>query len=202
MHLQRKITVNGEVLAYSARVGYMPLRNATTGQAEAHLFYTCYAKDGVTETSVRPLMFFLGGAPGVATAWQELGGLGPKRMKWASDGTAGLPPYEWVENPQTLLTQADLVFVNPVGTAFSRPDQPFRGPSFWSTSADLASLGEFVRSFLNTNTRRNSQLILAGEDFGTARVGGFGRLPQRTSDPGSWRGAAFDDHERRCGRRR
>ena len=46
----QKITVNGEALAYTARVGYMPLRNATTGQSEAHLFYTCYAKDGVSET--------------------------------------------------------------------------------------------------------------------------------------------------------
>jgi carboxypeptidase C (cathepsin A) len=169
----QKITVKGEALAYTARAGYMPLHNATTGQAEAHLFYTCYAKDGVTDTSVRPLMFFLGGAPGVATAWQEFGGLGPKRMKWANDGTAGLPPYEWVENPQTLLTQADLVFVNPVGTAFSRPNQPARGPNFWNTAADIASLAEFVRSFLNTNTRRNSQLFLAGEDFGTARVAGL-----------------------------
>jgi carboxypeptidase C (cathepsin A) len=151
----------------------MPLRNATTGQSEAHLFYTCYAKDGVTDTAVRPVLFFLGGAPGVAATWQEFGGLGPKRMKWTNDGTAGLPPYGWVDNPHTLLGQADLVFVNPVGTAFSRPDQPARGPSFWNTAADIASLGEFVRSFLNTLNRRNSPLFLAGEDFGTARVAGL-----------------------------
>ncbi len=85
----QKITVNGEALAYTARAGYLPLRNATTGQSEAHLFYTCYAKDGVSDASARPVLFFLGGAPGVAAAWQEFGGLGPKRMKWASDGTAG-----------------------------------------------------------------------------------------------------------------
>lgn len=169
----QKITVNGNVLAYTARVGYMPLRNATTGQAEAHLFYTCYAKDGVTDAAVRPLMVFLGGAPGVAATWQEFGGLGPKRMKWANDGTAGSPPYAWVDNPQTLLNQVDMVFVNPVGTAFSRPDQPSRAPNFWSTPADIASLGEFVRSFLYANNRRNSPLILAGEDFGTGRAAGL-----------------------------
>ena len=138
-------------------------------------------------------MFFLGGAPGVAATWQEFGGLGPKRMKWASDGTAGMPPYGWVDNPHTLLGQADLVFVNPVGTAFSRPDQPSRGPNFWNTAADIASLGEFVRSFVNTYNRRNSPLFLAGEDFGTGAGGGFGRLSQRTSDSGSRRGAAIDD---------
>src|SRR5471030_952279 len=169
----QKITVNGETLAYTARAGYMPLRNATTGQPEAHLFYTCYTKDGVTGAPVRPLLFFLGGAPGVAAAWQEFGGLGPKRMKWTNDGAAGPPPYGWVDNPHTLLGQADLVFVNPVGTAFSRPDQPSRGPNFWNTAADIASLGEFVRSFIHTNNRRNSPLFLAGEDLGTARAAGL-----------------------------
>ena len=169
----QKIMVNGEALAYTARAGYMPLRNATTGQSEAHLFYTCYAKDGVSDGAARPVLFFLGGAPGVAASWQEFGGLGPKRMKWAIDGTAGLAPYGWVDNPHTLLGEADLVFVNPVGTAFSRPDLPGKGPNFWNTAADIASLGEFVRSFISTNDRRNSPLFLAGEDFGTARVAGL-----------------------------
>ena len=89
----QKITVNGETLAYTARAGYLPLRNATTGQAEAHIFYTSYSKEGVTDASVRPLLFFLGGAPGVAATWQEFGGLGPKRMKCTKEGTAGSPPY-------------------------------------------------------------------------------------------------------------
>jgi carboxypeptidase C (cathepsin A) len=169
----QKITVNGEALAYTARAGYMPLRNATTGQSEAHLFFTCYTKDGLSDATARPLLFFLGSAPGVAASWQEFGGLGPKRMKWMNDGTAGLSPYGWVDNPNTLLGQADLVFVNPVGTAFSRPDQPSRGPSFWTTAGDIASLGEFVRSFINTYNRRNSPLFLAGEDFGTGRVAGL-----------------------------
>jgi carboxypeptidase C (cathepsin A) len=169
----QKVTVNGDSIAYTARVGYMPLRNATTGNSEAHLFYTCYAKDGISDASARPVLFFMGGAPGVASTWQEFGGLGPKRMKWSSDGTAGIPPYVWADNPNTLLGEADLVFVNPVGTAFSRPDSPGRGPSFWNSAADVASLGEFVRSFINSNNRRNSPLFLAGEDSGTGRVAGL-----------------------------
>jgi carboxypeptidase C (cathepsin A) len=169
----QKITANGEPLAYTARVGYQPLRNATTGQTVAHVFYTSYAKDGVSDESSRPLVFFLGGAPGTAATWQEFGGFGPKRMKWASDGTAGEPPYGWVDNPHTPLAQADLVFVNPVGTAFSRPDRPDRGAGFWNTAADVASLAEFVRTFVNTNNRRNSPLFLAGEDSGTGRVAGL-----------------------------
>lgn len=169
----QKITLNGEALAYTTRAGYLPLRNATTGRSEAHVFYTYYAKDGGGDSARRPLLFFLAGAPGVAAAWQDFGGLGPKRMKWASDGSAGAAPFVWVENPHTLLGQADLVFVNPVGTAFSRPDSPARGPSFWNTTADTASMGEFVRSFLQTNNRGNSPLFLAGEDAGTGRAAGL-----------------------------
>jgi carboxypeptidase C (cathepsin A) len=168
--VHQKVVINGQPLAYTARAGYLPLRNATTGQPAAHLFFTSYAKDGVPDTSPRPLVVFLGGAPGVAAAWQEFGGLGPKRMKWPGDGTAGLPPYGWVDNPHTLLDEADLVFVNPVGTAFSRPDQPGRGPEFWTTAADVASLAEFVRSFTSTYGRRQSPLFLAGEDAGTGRA--------------------------------
>jgi len=167
----QKISVNGEALTYTARAGYMPLRNATTGQSEAHLFFTSYVKDN--GGLGRPILFFVGGAPGVAASWQEFGGLGPRRMKWASDGGAGLPPYGWADNPHTLLGAADLVFVNPVGTAFSRPDTPAQGPKFWNTTADVASLGEFVRSFLASNNRRNSPLFLAGEDFGTGRAAGL-----------------------------
>lgn len=162
----QKVTFNGQALAYTTRAGFLSLHNATTGQSEAHIFYTSYAKEGDT---ARPLVFFLGGAPGVAAAWQEFGGLGPKRMKPAGEGGQSA----WVENPNTLLGQADLVFVNPVGTAFSRPDQPGRGPSFWNTAADIASLAEFVRSYLVRFNRAGSPLFLAGEDLGTGRVAGL-----------------------------
>ena len=159
----QKITLGGQSLAYTARAGFMPVRNATTGQSEAHIFFTSYSKDGAE--SSRPIVFFFGGAPGVAAAWQEFGGLGPKRM---ADG-----PNGWADNPATLLGAADLVFVNPVGTAFSRPDRPDRGPNFWNTAADMASLSEFVRSYLNRANRNGSPLFLAGEDAGTGRVSGM-----------------------------
>ncbi len=169
----QKISINGEALAYTARAGYMPLRNATTGQSEAHIFYTSYTKDGVSDASTRPVMMFFGGAPGVAAAWQEFGGLGPKRMKWAADGTAGTAPYGWTDNANTILSSADLVFVNPVGTAYSRPDQPSRAASFWSTNSDTASLAAFVRGYLAAHNRRNSPLIVAGEDAATGRAAGI-----------------------------
>jgi len=160
----QKISLNGETLAYTARAGFLALHNATTGGSEAHLFYTSYSKEGANDIAGRPLLMFFGGAPGMAAAWQEFGGLGPKRAKL--DGT-------WTDNPNTMLGQADLVFVNPLGTGFSRADQPNRASSFWTSANDVASLGEFVRAYLDRNKRRASPLYLAGEDRGTGRVAGL-----------------------------
>jgi carboxypeptidase C (cathepsin A) len=160
----QKITVGGQALAYTARVGFLPVLNATTGAAEAHLFFTSYSKDGVSDPGTRPIMFFFGGPPGVSAAWQEFGGLGPKRMK-AEGG--------WGDNPDTILAQSDLVFVNPVGTGFSFPVQPSRGTIFWNTAGDTASLGEFVRIYLERMNRLASPLFIAGEDASTGRVAGL-----------------------------
>jgi carboxypeptidase C (cathepsin A) len=160
----QKITVGGQSFAYTTHAGFLPVMNATTGAPEAYLFFTSYSKDGVSEASSRPIMFFFGGAPGVSAAWQEFGGLGPKKMK--AEGS-------WADNPDTVLTQSDLVFVNPVGTAYSYPVQPARGSIFWNTAGDTASLGEFVRAYLTRNGRETSPLFLAGEDSATGRVAGL-----------------------------
>jgi carboxypeptidase C (cathepsin A) len=166
----QKITVNGQPLAYTARAGFLPLVNATTGLAEAHLFFTSYSKDGDADASARPIMFFFGGAPGVSAAWQDFGGFGPRRMK---------PEGGSMENPDTPLNHADLVFVNPVGTGFSFSAQPTRGNIFWNTQGDIASLGAFVRTYLVRNNRLPSPLFIAGEDPATGRVAG---LAQYLSD--------------------
>jgi carboxypeptidase C (cathepsin A) len=160
----QKITVGGQALAYTTHAGFLPLPNATTGNPEAHIFFTAYTKDGVSDTSTRPLVFFFGGAPGVSAAWQEFGGFGPKKLK---------PEGGWGDNPDTMLGQVDLVFVNPVGTGYSFPVTPSRGSIFWNTAGDIASLGEFVRVFLDRGSRITSPLYVAGEDAATGRVAGL-----------------------------
>ncbi len=159
----QKISVNGETLAYTTQTGFVALHDATTGASEAHLFYTSYSKDGASDAG-RPLLIFFGGAPGMAAAWQEFGGLGPKRLK--SDGA-------WTDNPHTMLGEADLVFVDPVGTGFSRADQPNHARNFWSSANDVASLAAFVRTYLNGGNRGGAPLYLAGEDRGTGRAAGL-----------------------------
>jgi carboxypeptidase C (cathepsin A) len=160
--IKQKATINGESIAYAGHAGYVALRNATSGLNEAYVFYTSYGRDGVTDMSSRPIIFFLAGGPGVSSAWQEFGGLGPKRMK--ADGSG------WAENPASMLPSADLVFVNPVGTAFSRADFPNHATNYWNTPGDTASLGEFVRTFITKHGRRTSPLFLAGEDLSTGRA--------------------------------
>lgn len=160
----QKITAGGQTLAYTTHAGFLPLPNATTGAPEAHIFFTAYTKEGVSDPAVRPLLMFFGGAPGVSAAWQEFGGFGPKRMK-AEGG--------WADNPDTMLAQADLVFVNPGGTGYSFPVQPARGSLFWNTTGDIASLAEFVRVFLDRQGRIVSPLYLVGEDAVTGRVAGL-----------------------------
>ncbi len=161
----QKISLNGESIAYTTRAGFLALGNATTGSPEAHLFYTSYSKDGVNDVSTRPLLMFFGGAPGMAAAWQEFGGLGPKRVK--------IENAAWAENPHTILGIGDLVFVNPVGTGFSRADHSKGAAAFWNGANDVASLAAFVRSYLAQNNRRGSPLYLVGEDRGTGRVAGL-----------------------------
>ncbi|HEY7855623.1 MAG TPA: hypothetical protein VIC32_04205 [Terriglobales bacterium] len=164
----QKISLAGTDVSYTARAGYMPINNATTGQPEAHIFYTYYSVTGATGD--RPVLFVLGGAPGSAASWLELDGFGPKRLAVGADGTADLPPYHWQDNPDTLLGRADLVFVNPIGTGFSRVTTPSLNAKFSTPAEDAASLGEFVRSFLAQYDRWNSPRYIAGEDRGTGRV--------------------------------
>src|SRR5690348_14543692 len=75
------ITLHGETIAYTAHVGFLPIKNATSGIVEGHLFYVYYSKDGVTENRKRPLWFLFNGGPGAATIWLHMGAFGPKKVK-------------------------------------------------------------------------------------------------------------------------
>ncbi len=170
---QHQITLQGELIKYTARVGFMPIRNATTGVGEGHLFYVYYAKDGVANKARRPLWFLFNGGPGAASIWLHMGAFGPKVVKMNADGMATPPPYTYVDNPNCLLDTGDLVFIDAMGTGFSRPDRPTWGPNFGGVDNDLAAFGEFIRSFLNEYDRWGSPLFVGGESYGTTRAAGL-----------------------------
>ena len=166
---KHSIMVGGRALNYTVTTGYMPINDAA-GKLEARMFYMAYTKDDPEPK--RPLMFSFNGGPGSASVWLHLGALGPKRVKMQPNGFMPPPPYELVENEHTWLTETDLVFIDPVGTGYSRAENP-KEQKFFSLRGDIASVGEFIRLYLSRNERWLSPLYLVGESYGTTRASGL-----------------------------
>src|SRR5262245_32346235 len=141
-----EILVGARTLKYTATAGLMPLRDAK-GDLEAEIFYIAYTLDAVNEPARRPLMFSFNGGPGSASVWLHLGALGPKRIPLPDDASVASPPYRLIDNDQTWLDQTDLVFIDPVGTGYSRAVKPDLNKKFHSLRGDIESVGEFIRMY-------------------------------------------------------
>jgi carboxypeptidase C (cathepsin A) len=171
---QHTIAIDGADLAYTATAGTLRVR-LEKSNAEASIFYVSYDKDGEDPTT-RPITFVFNGGPGSSAAWLHIVALGPRRLLLGDQGTIPEPPARLVDNAETWLRFTDLVFVDPVGTGFSRAvtkDDASAGGDgrpFWSIRADLRSLGEFIRLYLTRNDRWASPKYLAGESYGGFRV--------------------------------
>jgi carboxypeptidase C (cathepsin A) len=160
------------VLKYTVTTGFMPLRDEE-GQTEARIFFMAYVADRPGGPSARPLMFSFNGGPGSSSVWLHLGALGPKRVRMLDEGGLPAPPYQLVDNDQSWLEFTDLVFIDPVGTGFSRPEKPDLGKKFWGLEGDIQSVGEFIRLYLTRYERWASPLFLVGESYGTTRAAGL-----------------------------
>jgi len=167
------IRAGSRTLDYTVTTGFMPLKNAVSGDVEARIFYMAYTLDGASRSEKRPLMFSFNGGPGSASVWLHLGALGPRRVKMLDDGLMPPPPYEMEDNQQTWLTDTDLVFIDPVGTGFSRAAKPELAGKFFGVNGDIESVGEFIRLYLTRNERWMSPLFLVGESYGTTRASGL-----------------------------
>ncbi len=168
---KHSVRVGGKQLNYTVTTGFMPIRNAQTGETEAKIFYMAYTLDGAGEK--RPLMFSFNGGPGSASVWLHMGALGPKRVKMLDNGFLPPPPYELVDNEATWLTETDLVFVDTVGTGYSRATKPEFAQKFFGVQGDIESTGEFIRMYLGRAERWSSPVFLVGESYGTTRVAGL-----------------------------
>lgn len=165
------------LLEYTATAGMLPLR-AETGEVEAGIFFVAYRKQGGGPE--RPLILCFNGGPGSASVWLHLGCVGPRRVMLEPDGALPAPPFRLVDNPHTWLEHADLLFIDPVGTGYSRPAKASLGAKFWGVEGDIESVGEFIRLYLTRYERWTSPLYLAGESYGTTRAAGLsGRLIDR-----------------------
>src|SRR5436190_10086344 len=163
------INVGGKTLNYTATVGMMPIKNRD-GETEARIFFMAYTLDGVGDRQQRPLTFSFNGGPGSASVWLHMGAIGPRRVPMNPDGTMPAPPYHLVDNEYTWLDQSDLVFIDPVGTGYSRALRPEAAARFFSLQGDIESVGEFIRMYLTRYERWTSPLFLAGESYGTTRA--------------------------------
>jgi carboxypeptidase C (cathepsin A) len=170
---KHELTIGKKSLKYAVNTGMMPLKNEETGEIEAQIFFMAYTLDGKKDKSKRPLVFVFNGGPGSASVWLHLGALGPKRVKMQDEGWLPAPPYQLVDNPHTWLDAADLVFVDPVGTGYSRSAKAEYNKKYWSLKGDIESLGEFIRLYLTRFNRWTSPLFLAGESYGTTRAAGL-----------------------------
>jgi carboxypeptidase C (cathepsin A) len=166
---RHEIRAGSRTLRYTVTTGMMPIKNRE-GETEARMFFMAYTLDDAGARGRRPLTFSFNGGPGSSSVWLHLGALGPKRVKMNPDGTMPAPPYELVDNDQTWLNQTDLVFIDPVGTGYSRAARPDLAAKFLGLQGDIESVGEFIRIYLTRHERWSSPLFLAGESYGTTRA--------------------------------
>ncbi len=165
------VTVDGKTLNYTATVAQMPLKDAS-GETEAHIFYMAYTLDGA-EANKRPLTFCFNGGPGSASMWVHMGGMGPRSPKLLPSGNMPPPPYQLRDNTDTWLDRTDLVFIDPVGTGYSRAKTVEIARRMNGVQGDIQSVGEFMRMYIARNSREVSPLFIAGESYGTFRAAGL-----------------------------
>ncbi len=165
------VMIAGQPLAYTATAGTIILRN-DKNQPTAEMFYIAYTKDGVRHLSRRPVTFSYNGGPGAASALVDFGGFGPRKIVWPQPGNplAVRPPYQMEPNPDTLLASTDLVFVDAVGTGYSRILSPKGTPKmFYGVRQDANAFTQFIERYISKYHRWNSPKFLLGESYGTTR---------------------------------
>ena len=167
---------NGQIVDYTATAGETYLRDKT-GKPTGSIFTFAYTKTNVAEDEVRPVTFLWNGGPGSASLWLHMGTYGPKRVSVPSDaGYPGPPPYPLIDSPETILDVTDLVFVDPVGTGFSRALGDTESKEFWGLKEDARSMADFIHTWVTENGRWNSPRFLLGESYGTTRAAAVARI--------------------------
>jgi len=172
--------VKGKKFSYTAQTGTQPVWDEE-GNAIASLFYTYYQRSDIKDNSKRPLLISFNGGPGSASVWMHVAYTGPKVLNVDDEGYP-LQPYGVKPNDYSILDVADIVFVNPANTGYSRvlPDKEGKMPSkdklkktFFGVNADVKYLADWITTFVTRNNRWRSPKYLIGESYGTTRVSGL-----------------------------
>jgi len=165
-------TIKGQKVPYTATVGSLPVWNEE-GQEIAGVFFNYFQRTDVTNQATRPLVFSFNGGPGTASVWMMIGYTGPRILNVDDEGFP-VQPYGMKDNPNSILDVADIVYIDPVNTGFSRPaNKDVPGKLFYGVSADIKYLADWINTFLSRYNRWASPKYLIGESYGTARVSGL-----------------------------
>jgi carboxypeptidase C (cathepsin A) len=184
---RHRAKIGKRTIAYSVTCGTMVLKEEAEkeGKSEgekprAKVFFVAYTLDDVADKAKRPVTFSFNGGPGSSSVWLHLGVLGPKRVDADNDGFAIPPPGRLVDNDYSLLDESDLVFIDPVGTGYSRMVEGETVKEYHEYQRDLESVGNFIRLWISRYGRWSSPKYLIGESYGTTRASGLaGHLLER-----------------------
>jgi len=169
---RHQVTINGKTISYTATAGSIPVWDKD-GRPIAGVFYTYYERDEVKDKSSRPLVISFNGGPGAPSCWMQIGYTGPLLVNVDDEGYP-VQPYGVSENKNSILDVADIVFVDPVNTGYSRIiDKSTPESKFFGVNADIKYLAEWINTFVTRNTRWASPKFLIGESSGTNRVSGL-----------------------------
>ncbi|HHP7242452.1 MAG TPA: S10 family peptidase [Cyclobacteriaceae bacterium] len=176
------VTIKGQRIDYTATTGTQPVWDED-GMPMATLFYTYYQRKNIVDLSKRPLLISFNGGPGSASVWMHIAYTGPKILNIDDEGYP-IQPYGIKDNPYSVLDAADIVFVNPVNTAYSRTitkaDEKVDREKFFGINADIKYLADWLNTFVSRHNRWLSPKYLIGESYGGTRVAGLAlELQQR-----------------------
>jgi carboxypeptidase C (cathepsin A) len=166
---EHTVVINDQIVVYTATAGRMVMKDEE-GKAKATIFFIAYTRKNVDNPSRRPLTISFNGGPGSSSVWLHLGILGPRRVVSGDVDSPMPPPYRLTDNEFSLLDVTDLVFVDPVGTGFSRPAPGEEAKQFHGLEQDVESVGEFIRLYVSRYKRWSSPKFLVGESYGTTRA--------------------------------
>ncbi|PYP19525.1 MAG: peptidase S10, partial [Gemmatimonadetes bacterium] len=172
------IRIGNQLVPYRATAATMLLKN-DKDESIGVLYYTAYTRTDAKDPSQRPISFIYNGGPGSASAWLHMGAFGPRRIVTTDAAPTPPPPYQLVDNQSSLIDVTDMVFIDPIGTGFSKPVGKGTGKDFWGVDEDAKALAQFISQYVSRNGRWSSPKYLIGESYGTTRSAVLGNRLER-----------------------
>lgn len=170
--VSNEITIRGQRVPYKVVTGSIPVWDEE-GKPVAGVCYNYYERSDISDKSSRPLVVSFNGGPGTSSVWMQIGYTGPRVLKIDDEGYP-VQPYGVKDNPHSMLDVADILYVDPVNTGFSRIiDKDVKGDKFFGVNADIKYLAEWIATFVSRYKRWASPKYLIGESYGTTRVSGL-----------------------------